>query len=81
MDWADGIVFNPGGYTHTSVALRDAIAGCGVPVVETHLSNVHAREDFRSKSLLTPVCVGVVSGFGVNSYRLAIDALLAHLGG
>lgn len=81
MTWADGIVFNPGGYTHTSVALRDAIAGCGIPVVETHMSNVFAREEFRSRSLLSPVCVGVISGFGVTSYRLAIDALMAHLDG
>lgn len=81
MTWADGIVFNPGGYTHTSVALRDAIAGCGIPVVETHLSNVHSREEFRSRSLLSPVCLGVVCGFGITSYKLAIDALLAHLNG
>lgn len=81
MTWADGIVFNPGGYTHTSVALRDAIAGCGIPVVETHMSNVHAREDFRSTSLLSGVCIGVICGFGVDSYRLAIDALIAHLDG
>lgn len=78
MTWADGIVFNPGGYTHTSVALRDAIAGSGLPVVEAHLSNVHAREDFRHRSLLTPVCMGVVAGFGEASYRLAIDALISH---
>ena len=81
MTWADGIVFNPGGYTHTSVALRDAIAGCGIPVIECHMSNIHAREEFRQKSLLTGVCVGVIAGFGVDSYRLAIDALLRNLDG
>ena len=81
MTWADGIVFNPGGYTHTSVALRDAIAGCGIPVIECHLSNIYAREDFRHTSLLSGVCVGVVAGFGIDSYRLAIDALLRHLDG
>jgi len=73
--WADGVILNAGGYTHTSVALRDAVVACQLPAVEVHLSNVHRREEFRHRSLLSAVCVGVVSGFGADSYSIAIQGL------
>ena len=68
----DGIVLNAGAYTHTSVALRDAISGIETPVIEVHISNTHQREDFRHKSFISPVCKGVILGFGLDSYRLAL---------
>lgn len=77
---ADGVVINAGAYTHTSVALRDAIEAITLPVVEVHISNTHAREGFRHRSLISPVCIGQVAGLGGDGYTVAVNLLLDHLG-
>ena len=74
--WANGVVFNPGGYTHTSIALRDAISAIGIPVIEVHLSNVYGREEFRHTSLISAVCRGKILGLGWRSYTSALRALV-----
>lgn len=73
----DGIILNAGAYTHTSIALQDAIRAVTTPVVEVHISNVHSREEFRHRSMISAACMGVILGFGLDSYRLALEALLA----
>ena len=74
-----GVVFNPGGYTHTSVAIRDAVKAVDVPVIEVHLTNILGREEFRQQSVIAPVCLGTIAGFDMTSYLLGIDALLYSL--
>jgi 3-dehydroquinate dehydratase-2 len=80
-DRADGLILNPAAYTHTSIAIRDAVSACGLPCVEVHLSNVYRREAFRHVSYTAPVCVGVVAGFGGFGYVLALEALVRELRG
>ena len=78
-DGTEFIVINPAGFTHTSVALRDALAGVAIPFIEVHLSNVHARESFRRHSYFSDIALGVIAGFGAMSYELALEAAIAHL--
>lgn len=75
----DGIIINPAAYTHTSVAIRDAISAVHIPTVEVHLSNIYTREDFRNKSYIAPVCIGQIAGFGAESYHMALLGLIHHL--
>ena len=77
--WADAIVINPGAYAHTSLAIRDAIEAVAIPTIEVHLSNIHAREEFRAHTITAGKCIGLISGFRAQSYYLGLDAALAHV--
>jgi 3-dehydroquinate dehydratase-2 len=75
MSWADGVILNPAAYTHYSLAIFDAVKACGLKVIEVHISNIHAREEFRRRSVIAPACAGQISGFGWRSYALALETL------
>ena len=79
INWADGILINPGAYTHTSIAIQDALAAVNLPVIEIHLSNIYARDAFRHHSYVSPIAIGVISGFGAFSYDLALEAMIRRL--
>ena len=79
INWADGILINPGAYTHTSIAIQDALSAVNLPVIEIHLSNIYARDTFRHHSYVSPVAIGVISGFGAFSYDLALAAMVQRL--
>ena len=75
----DGVVINPAAYTHTSIAIRDAISAVGIPAVEVHMTNIYSREDFRQKSIIAPVCIAQISGFGSESYKLGLQGIVSYL--
>ena len=79
LDWADGILINPGAYTHTSIALRDAFVAVGLPVVEVHMSDIHAREEFRHHSYIAPVAIKQICGHGLKSYLMGLEVLVDHI--
>lgn len=78
-DVIDGIIINAGAYTHTSIAIRDAISAVNIPTIEVHMTNIYKREEFRHHSYLAPVCIGQISGFGANSYKLGLKAIIDYL--
>ncbi len=78
-EWADAILINPGAFTHYCYSLRDAVASVNLPAIEVHITNIHARESFRHQSVIVPVCIGQISGLGIDSYLLALRALHSHL--